>query len=377
MKIAICAPNQSSSSETFIANHVNRLNGEIYFLYNGWLPTMYNGNPILHAHRKTISARIIRIIKRLRKKKEGVSDVAVAFEGFLKRHKIDVVLAEYGTTGAAIGPICKKNGIPFVVHFHGFDAYHHETLKSNSQNYKKMFKSAAAVVAVSEHMKNQLVSLGCPENKIELIYYGVDTELFRALKKKQFHKTFISVGRFVPKKAPQLTILAFSKIIRDFPDARLIMAGDGGLGNNHELWIACKQMASAIGVESNVTFTGAIPHDEVSRLMKESDVFLQHSVRSETGDSEGTPNSVIEASGSGLCVVATKHAGIPDVIVHNETGFLCKELDVPQMAEYMKECLRNPEKTIQMGKSGAERIIKNFDLSIQLDKLLYVLKSAV
>jgi glycosyltransferase involved in cell wall biosynthesis len=332
LRIAICAPNESSSSETFIANHVHKLQGEIFFLYGGWIPTSYQGNSLLKRYQEPTKGLATRILRRLKlaalpKKLDG----KIAFELFLKEFKIDVVLAEYGITGVHVGPICKKLNIPFVTHFHGFDAYHFETLKANGENYRTLLKDSASVIAVSEHMKKQLGIIGIPEEKIVLIHYGVDVEMFSLAEKKSFNETFLAVGRFVTKKAPHLTILAFAEVLKEFGKAHLIMAGDAGLGNSNELLIACKQLVKALRIDAQVTFTGAVSQKEISLLMKKSTVFVQHSVTSDTGDSEGTPNSVIEASASGLCVVSTKHAGIPDVVVQGETGFLCDEFDFRTM----------------------------------------------
>jgi colanic acid/amylovoran biosynthesis glycosyltransferase len=373
LRIAICAPNQHSGSETFIANHIAHLPSEIFFLYGGWLPLSYNGKPLSACVSKSASQRIIKDLFRRKVVQDSKENI---LKKFLIENKINVVLCEYGVTGVHVGRVCLEAGIPFVVHFHGFDAYHKDTISQYTEKYRSVLNKSAAVIAVSVDMKKQLVNIGIEESKIHLIHYGVDTSLFNPSERTDFSYSFIGVGRFVSKKAPHLTILAFAKVLKEFPAARLTLIGDPGLGNSPELLITCKQLVKALNISDRVIFPGWMPHAEIAQMMKESEVFVQHSVISDSGDSEGTPNTVIEASASGICVIATRHGGIPDVVHHGETGYLCNEFDVNEMSELMIAALRNPSETKRMGRVGAELVKRNFDLAQQLNKLYLVLERA-
>ena len=97
---------------------------------------------------------------------------------YLRERRIDVVLAEYGTTGGSISASCRQAGIPLVVHFHGFDAYEHATLDVNRLKYERMFDSAVAIIAVSREMESQLATIGAPAEKIYYIPYGVNVSIF-------------------------------------------------------------------------------------------------------------------------------------------------------------------------------------------------------
>src|SRR6185503_1943415 len=89
---------------------------------------------------------------------------------------------------------------------------------------------AYAVIAVSEKMKEDLTILGCNPKKIGMAPYGPATSFFN-LEPDYKIPQFITVGRFVDKKAPYLTIIAFSKVVQNYPNAKLIMVGDGPLLN--------------------------------------------------------------------------------------------------------------------------------------------------
>src|SRR5690606_23417476 len=126
--------------------------------------------------------------------------------------------------------------------------------------------------------------------------------------------------------APHLTLHAMKLVLDQVPEARLRMIGDGPLLGT------CQDIAQALAIDHAVTFLGACPHEQVFAEMQSARAFVQHSVVSRDGNSEGTPNSVLEASAAGLPVVATRHAGISDVIADNGTGFLVVERDVQGMA---------------------------------------------
>ena len=111
--------------------------------------------------------------------KRPLFDPETAVLKLLKKKKTDVVLAQYGPGGAAILRICKKAGIPLVVHFHGYDASHTATLKKYGALYKEMFAYVKAVIVVSSMMKNKLLELGCPMEKIILNPYGINPIFFQ------------------------------------------------------------------------------------------------------------------------------------------------------------------------------------------------------
>ena len=170
------------------------------------------------------------------------------------------------------------------------------------------------------------------------------------------------------KKAPYLTILAFKKVLERLPEARLVMVGAGIL---HDV---CSKLIKALHIEHAVELKGIVSHDGVAVLMQQSRVFVQHSLVPASGDTEGTPVVILEAGASGLPVVSTKHAGIPDVVIHGRTGFLVDEGDVDGMSKYIYELLNNPELASEMGKNAREHISANFSMKHSIEKLKNILE---
>jgi glycosyltransferase involved in cell wall biosynthesis len=291
------------------------------------------------------------------------------FKQYLKQHEIGVVMAEYGMVGADAAEICAMAGVPLVVHFHGHDAHRNRIVDAYRDRYKTMFTQVKAIVVVSETMKQALRALGAPLEKLHLNVYGTaipELDFTNALPQPP---VFFSAGRFVPKKAPYLVALAFANIAKDFPEARLVMAGDG------ELLEVCKRIAQAQSIDQRVQFLGAVSHDEVKRFLTNSLAFVQHSVTADDGDMEGTPNTILEAGAHGVPVIATRHAGIQDVVIHGQTGLLCAEGDVNSMAEHMRLLLSDHLKAAEMGKQAAKHIAEHYRKEVSLKKLEHVLWS--
>ena len=283
----------------------------------------------------------------------------------------DAVLAEYGPSGVYVTAACRDLGIPFVVHFHGFDAYANWVIEQFGARYRKMFAHASAVVAVSQPMVQQLESLGAPIEKIQYIPYGTDCDRFESGRPEQAEPTFLVVGRFVEKKAPHLTLAAFREVHQSHPAARMRMIGDGPLMG------VCMDLAKLWKLEEAVTFLGAQPHEVVRREMSQARCFVQHSLVPRGGDSEGMPVAIIEAGACGLPVISTRHAGIPEVVLDDETGLLVEEGDVEAMANHMCKVVAQPEVAGQLGAAARQRVEKHFRIDQSIDRLWSVIQSSV
>lgn len=233
-----------------------------------------------------------------------------------------------------------------------------------------MFAYASSIVAVSKAMQQRLVEISCPPKKIEYNPCGPD-DLFFEITPEYTGKKFIGIGRFVDKKAPYYTILAFHQVLQRHPDARLVIGGDGPLHN------ACKNLVAYLGIQAQVQLPGVLTPDEYRAHLKDSIAFVQHSITAANGDMEGTPVAVLEASAAGLPVISTRHAGIPDVILHQQTGLLVEEHDVDGMAQWMNWVLENPAESRALGAEGKRRVRGEFRLDKHLNKLREIIEQSV
>lgn len=354
MNIALCSPNRNAYSETFIQAHKERLNGNIFYYYGGKLPENLESGVVINSRKK----RILDIIKGHYQLNDFTLSEQALISSF-KKNEIDLVFAEYGGTGEKVLAVSKELNLPLIVHFHGYDATQNDEIKSN-KNYKGIFEYASYIIAVSKKMESQLLDLGCPKEKLVYNVYGPNED-FLDVKRKSIKPQFIAAGRFVDKKAPYYLILTFLAVIKEFPDAKLIIAGEG------KLWNTCKNLVAFYGLQDHIELPGIISRSQFQEYLSQSLAFVQHSIMAQNGDSEGTPLVILEAGAAGVPVVSTKHAGIPDVVINEETGFLVEEHDVEGMAEKMLLLLQNKELVVKMGNNAKERIKAHFSLQRHID----------
>ena len=129
-------------------------------------------------------------------------------------------------------------------------------------------------------------------------------------------------------------------------------------------------------IEDKVRLHGAQTHDFVIGLMKEADIFIQHSITvQETGDEEGLPVAILEAMALGLPVVSTYHAGIPEAVVNGSNGFLVEEGDVEGMADRIIALSKDLALRAEMGTSGWNRAKERFSWKREREDLIRLFDS--
>lgn len=363
LRTVIVSPNRDAWSETFIRAHIERLPGEHLVLTDGFLPKRYeDGSAIMDIHG---FAKFMRSV-RLRLGSTWDREHAKSVLAVLKAYAPEVVLAEYGPTGSALLPICRRLGIPLVVHFHGVDAFSTKLL-AEQDNYRALLSEAAAIVAVSREMEQQLLSLGAPRERLHYNCYGIDIERFTTGSPAASAKRFVAIGRFVEKKAPLLTLRAFHQAWVKDPEIRLTMIGDGPLKAE------CEAFVQANGLVQAVTFAGVLAHTDVANLLRSARAFVQHSVISGDNDHEGTPLAVLEAMATGIPVVATRHAGIPDVVRDGEHGLLCAEHDVEGMSGSISKLAADPDLAGRMGEAGRRNVEAHYTMRHTIEGLQRIL----
>jgi glycosyltransferase involved in cell wall biosynthesis len=362
--LGVVTPYIPSASETFIRAHAEGLPVRTVLIH-GWRPSVGNQRvlswPVQMAHKAW------RVVTKTGLQRETTAAYLKAF----RRYHLAAVLAEYGTTGILTVEACRRAGIPLIVYFHGFDASVRSVLEENAEAYRAMFRHAAGIIASSRVIRHRLIALGALPEKVHYIPCGVDCHKFGGANPASGPAVMLSVGRFVEKKGPHLTIEAFALAHRLYPEARLRMVGDGPLLER------CRQLARELLPEDAVTFLGTQPHEAVQAEMRRARCFVQHSVEADSGDSEGTPVAILEAGASGLPVISTRHGGIPDVVVEGETGFLVDEKDVSGMAAQMIRLIREPALAAQLGLAARQRIETVFTMGASLGRLWSVILGCI
>jgi colanic acid/amylovoran biosynthesis glycosyltransferase len=274
----------------------------------------------------------------------------------IKKWGIEIILAQYGHLGLYILPIAQELSIPLVVYFRGYDVYkkgNKLSLASDPTKYKDLFNYSKYCICVSKDIQKLLLKNGCPIEKTIWQPSGADPSFFKI--KPSFHrKVIFSLGRFAENKGQHIAIMSFYKLLNKHSDASMIMGGDGLLRK------FCEDLVRFLGIENNVIFLGEVDYETVKLYMSKSSVFLHLPVTAEDGDSEGTPNVVMEASASGIPVVATRHGGIVDVIIDGVTGFLVDERDIEATVYYLDILLSDSGLSERLGENGRNHMQDNF-----------------
>jgi colanic acid/amylovoran biosynthesis glycosyltransferase len=272
----------------------------------------------------------------------------------IKEQNIKLIHAHFGSDAIRILPVAKKNNIPLVVTFHGFDA---SSLLKNTwykNNLPHLFNYASKIIIVSHHMMESL-ELNRWKSKVLLLPCSVDVEEFKPFKREKKDKIhLLHSGRIVNKKGVPDLIKVFSNLYKENKNLHLTVVGDGP-----EL-AYCKSEANHLNINEAISFCGSQPHAIVKILINESDIFILNSRTADDGDMEGTPVSILEAMSMAKAVVSTYHAGIPDVIEDGVNGLLVPEKNNELLEIAISKLIQNEEMRIKMGVEARNTVISKF-----------------
>ena len=365
-RLLVFAPSLSATSETFVRANLEGLPMRC-MAYCGDEWPMRRPSQALYATAIVLSKVFTRLhLIRL-------ASLPAAFVAWLliRRHRPDAVLAEFGFEAVRVMEACAWSGVPLVVHFRGSDASAQGRLGLLCERYKRLLAIAAGVIVKSRPMANTLLALGARPDRLLISPSGANPELFHGSVPEQAPPRLLAVGRFVAKKGPLQTIRAFSQLCRTLgagdPQPSLWMVGDGPLLKQ------AQTLVLGLALQDRVHFLGVCPQQQVADLMRQVRGFVQHSMVAPDGDSEGNPVAVMEAQLSGLPVVATRHAGIPEVVLDGQSGLLVDEGDETGMAQAMARLLLDPALAARLGDYGRRRVLEHFTIEHHLQQVAQLL----
>ena len=243
--------------------------------------------------------------------------------------------SHYLTDASYFHPFTKNYKHPKICSCYGYDvsSFPKKYGVFSRPYFDRVFKEYDLFLAMSEDMRQDLIKLGCPVEKIKLHYYGVNTSKFnmpRDYSLKNNCLNILTTGSLDPRKGHMTILKAIKKIKENSPELllRYTIVGDGILRAQLVKYVIDNSL------DGIVAFKGFIRHgDEFNQILREADIFIHPSTTPGNGDKEGIPGAIVEAMASGLPVISTYHAGIPSVIQNGVTGFLFKENDSEGIAD--------------------------------------------
>ncbi|MFC1935228.1 glycosyltransferase [Chloroflexota bacterium] len=312
------------------------------------------------------SYRLLRISNRIG---ERVFGSPWLFAAAIRKHRVKLLHAHMGPYGIRFLPIKKRFKLPLITSFHGYDVYSFPKEPRNLAALRQLFEEGEMFTAVSEHMRNDLINLGCPGEKILVHHVGVDITRFqpRPRSYSMERRIILTVGNFQEKKGFLYLVKALDIVRRKFPKVGLCVVGEALHGN--EIKTKVEDLIDELGLRENVVLAGYLSRPQLIKEYAAADLFALPSITARNGDKEGVPTVLMEAQASGLPVVSTDHSGIPEVVLDGKSGYLVPEKDVDQLAERICLLLDNPQDWEEMGRIGRAHIEKNFNVATQIGKL--------
>jgi len=211
----------------------------------------------------------------------------------------------------------------------------------------------------------------CSDAPVDLLYHGLDLRRFppfdaprpaRAGRDPTEPLRILSVARAVEKKGLD-TLLDALALLPAHLSWRLTHIGGG------ERLMKLQRRARRLGVAGRIDWRGAQPQEAGLHALREADLFVLPSRVARNGDRDGLPNVLMEAQSQRLAVVATRVAGIPELVRDGETGLLVRPGDAPGLARAIARLARDPAERTRLGDAGHARLRAGFDSDAWLDRL--------
>ena len=261
-----------------------------------------------------------------------------------------------------------------VVNFRGYDIS--EVIRSEGPHvYDHVWPEADAYVSNCEFFRQRAISLGCPEERIRVVGSGMRLESFPFQPSRSMSPdgpVFLMVGRLIERKGFHIALPALARFART--SRRRIhvdIVGDGPMREQ------LMRLAQDCGIGDMVSFHGAQSHAAIADFLTRCDVFLAPSMTCPKGSQDGPVNTVKEAMAIGRPVVATRHGGIAELVIDNETGVLCEEGDIDGLEQAIHRILALTPSWPQMLARARRSVEGTYALGKTTEDLLRVYEAAL
>lgn len=263
----------------------------------------------------------------------------------------------------------KKTATPLVSTSHGWiDS--DVTVRLYGALDRFLLRSYAGIVAVSDEVKGRLLRSGVQAGRIRLIRNGVDLRPFeearrsRVYQERDDHPLCVGlVGRLSYEKGVDLFLRAAARVVPEFPQTKFAVVGDGPEKATLEALI------DQLNLRENVALPGRT--DDVPFFYASIDVLVLSSRQ------EGLPIALLEGMASGLPIVASRIGFIPNIIRDGVTGVTVMPEDVKELAEAIKQMLRDPSLRERMGRAARNLVAEEYSAERMTTEYVALYEKAV
>lgn len=268
----------------------------------------------------------------------------------LRARSVQHLHNHFGNSSCSVAMLASViSGIPFSFTEHGPAIF----FEAERWAIGEKVARARFVVAISHFCRSQLMLFSQPADwgKIVIVHCGVTPSAYGHQPRGTFGKRLIFVGRLDPVKGAPLLIEALARILPDHPEARLTIVGDGPSRAGAEA------RARELGIAEAVAFAGFRAQTEVARMLEEADLLVLPSF------AEGVPVVLMEAMASRIPVIASRVAGVQELVEDGVTGFTVPPGDVATLTDRISRVLSDPGTARAMGEAGRRMVEREFDIA--------------
>jgi glycosyltransferase involved in cell wall biosynthesis len=242
----------------------------------------------------------------------------------------------------------------------------------SEREIRKKLAASDWVVTCTASNASYLEGLAEMPDKVTLLYHGLDFTRFgknpepaalRDGSDAQNSVRLISVGRAVDKKGYEILLAALAQL----PPTLCWQFSHIGGG---ELLESLQRMAFELGLVERIQWLGALPQVQVLAQYRAADLFVLPSKISADGDRDGLPNVLMEAQSQKLACLSSRISGIPELIIHGETGWLVEQKSSQELATALQRLIGDPVLRARLAQAGFERVRSEFSMQDGIDKLL-------
>jgi colanic acid/amylovoran biosynthesis glycosyltransferase len=269
------------------------------------------------------------------------------------------VIAYIGNNGWRALPLARVLDVPVLTWFIGNDASVDLRDEKYAWRYTRLRAAPGACYrGVSSNIVERLLEFGMAPERTGILHMGIALEDYpvpdRSGREGRPPKLVLG-ARLMDFKGHRFALAAFAGLLRKHPGASLHLYGEGPLEAQ------LREQCASLGLGEAVRFHGVIPIDALREEFASADFALQPSVTAPDGRAEGLPNVVLEELAMGLPVIGSRHAGIPDAVLPEETGLLVAEADVAGLEAAMLRLTEDAALRRRLGEGARRHVERHFD----------------